>query len=472
MLALGRRRRAPPGQRARRRAAAARRPPLRPAAPAAAARPARRRPGVGAHHGDRADPDLVGRGRPRAGRAPRGPRARQRGPAHPLRAAHRLPGRDRRAPARRGRGPRRRRSPGSRRSTPATRRTTGSRFFLFHRARRWNDERGRVDGLGAQARQDRGVQPPAARRRRHQLRPCRSATPEVLPQRPLLHHARQRHPPAPRRRAPADRRDRAPAQPPALRSRARPRGRGLRDPPAAGQRDDGQRRRLAVRARLRRPHRRRPLHHRGLRHLPGPVRRGQLHRQGALRRRRLQPPRSRAACPRTRCSRTTCSRGCTRAARWSRTSRSWTTSPRACWPTRAASTAGCAATGRSCSGCCRWCRRRAASSAAACRSSAAGRSSTTCAAAWWRPRWSALLVSAWTWLPGSPLGWTLAALAVLGFPLLPPLVHFARGPRPQQPLGRVPARRLARSSRPPARRCCSRSRCSPTTPARCCTPSC
>jgi cyclic beta-1,2-glucan synthetase len=46
-----------------------------------------------------------------------------------------------------------------------------------------------------------------------------------------------------------------------------------------------------------------------------------------------------------------------------------------------------------------------------------------------------LLVSAWTWLPGSPLGWTLAALAVLGFPLIPPAVHFARGPRPQQPFG-------------------------------------
>jgi cyclic beta-1,2-glucan glucanotransferase len=51
------------------------------------------------------------------------------------------------------------------------------------------------------------------------------------------------------------------------------------------------------------------------------------------------------------------------------------------------------------------------------------------------PALVALLASAWTWLPGSPLGWTLAALAVLGFPLLPPLVHFAAGPRPQQPFG-------------------------------------
>ncbi|MBI5836097.1 MAG: hypothetical protein HZB25_02520 [Candidatus Eisenbacteria bacterium] len=51
------------------------------------------------------------------------------------------------------------------------------------------------------------------------------------------------------------------------------------------------------------------------------------------------------------------------------------------------------------------------------------------------PALVAMLASAWTWLPGSPLGWTLAALAVLGFPLLPPLVHLARGPGAQQPFG-------------------------------------
>ncbi|MGH9219359.1 MAG: GH36-type glycosyl hydrolase domain-containing protein, partial [Vicinamibacterales bacterium] len=51
------------------------------------------------------------------------------------------------------------------------------------------------------------------------------------------------------------------------------------------------------------------------------------------------------------------------------------------------------------------------------------------------PALMALLASAWTWLPGSPLGWTLAALAVLGFPMLPPFVHLATGPRPQQPFG-------------------------------------
>ncbi len=51
------------------------------------------------------------------------------------------------------------------------------------------------------------------------------------------------------------------------------------------------------------------------------------------------------------------------------------------------------------------------------------------------PALVAALASAWTWLPGSPLAWTVAALAVLGFPLLPPLVHFLGGARPQQPLG-------------------------------------
>ncbi len=51
------------------------------------------------------------------------------------------------------------------------------------------------------------------------------------------------------------------------------------------------------------------------------------------------------------------------------------------------------------------------------------------------PSLLAWLASAWTWLPGSPPAWTLAALAVMGFPLVPPLVHLGRGPRPQQPVG-------------------------------------
>ena len=50
------------------------------------------------------------------------------------------------------------------------------RFFLFHRARRWNDARAALDGMGAQARQARRVQSPAARRHRYQLHHRSTAT--------------------------------------------------------------------------------------------------------------------------------------------------------------------------------------------------------------------------------------------------------------------------------------------------------
>ena len=65
------------------------------------------------------------------------------------------------------------------------------------------------------------------------------------------------------------------------------------------------------------------------------------------------------------------------------------------------------------------------------------------------PALLALLVSAWTWLPGSPLGWTLAALAVLGFPLLPPLVHFAARPAAAAAVRACSCATSGRSSRPP-----------------------
>ena len=164
-------------------------------------------------------------------------------------------------------------------------------------------------------------------------------------------------------------------------ARRRPRHRGLRHSAAARQRDDGERGRIAVRAHLRRPHRRGSVHDRGLGRLPGSLRRRHLHRQGPLRRRRVRRRRSKAACRRTRCCRTISSRGSTRGPRSSPTSRSSTTIRRACSRTRGGSTAGCAATGRSCGGCFRSCRRARGCSATACRSSRAGRFSTTCGAA-------------------------------------------------------------------------------------------
>ena len=193
--------------------------------------------------------------------------------------------------------------------------------------------RTRVDGLGAQARQDRGVQPAAARRHRHELHDAgrRARRPAVGA---LLHHARLRHAAAARRRESAHRHHRASAEPSALRRRGRPRHRGLRDSAAARQRHDGERGRIAVRPDLRRPHRRRPVHDRGLGRLPGSLRRRHLHRQGPLRRRRVRRRRSKGACRRTRCCRTTSSRASTRGRRSSPTSRSSTTIRRACSRTR------------------------------------------------------------------------------------------------------------------------------------------
>ena len=146
----------------------------------------------------------------------------------------------------------------------------------------------------------------------------------------------------------AHRHHRAPAEPAALRPAARPRRRGLRHPAAARQRDDGERGRLAVRAastpatpasiRTRRPS-------------PTSTRISSAKASSPARASTTSTrswPRSTAACRRTRCSRTICSRASTRAPRSSPTSRSSTTIRRACSRTRGASTAGCAATGRSC----------------------------------------------------------------------------------------------------------------------------
>ncbi|MCB1282481.1 MAG: hypothetical protein KDB18_13245, partial [Salinibacterium sp.] len=50
------------------------------------------------------------------------------------------------------------------------------------------------------------------------------------------------------------------------------------------------------------------------------------------------------------------------------------------------------------------------------------------------PTLLALLLSAWTWLRGPAWGWTLAALAVLGLPMLQPALDLFRGPSSTKPL--------------------------------------
>ena len=229
--------------------------------------------------------------------------------------------------------------------TPPARR---DRFHLFHRARRWNDR----EGVWMGWERKRGKIEEFNRLLRGAIDTSftvRRGDPAILPLVRYVHHARQRHAPAARCGPAADRRDRASPQPSSLRFPGRARGRGLRNPPAAGERDDGKCRRLAVRARLRGPHRRRPLLDHGVRHLPGPFRRGQLHRQGALRRRHVHG-RARRPRARERDALTRPVRGTLRALRARLRRRGGGRLPlERARRMHAASTAGCAATGRSCS---------------------------------------------------------------------------------------------------------------------------
>ena len=125
--------------------------------------------------------DSVERGA-RAGGAPRSAGARQPRPAHPLRHPERLQG-CRRGTAAARRGDSRPPLPTAIEALNAKHGDGGAEPLLPVPSPAAMERAGRpVDGMGAQARQDRGVQPPAARRHRHQLRPDASATRTILPQ--------------------------------------------------------------------------------------------------------------------------------------------------------------------------------------------------------------------------------------------------------------------------------------------------
>ena len=266
--------------------------------------------------------------------------------------------------------------------------------------------------MGAQARQDRGVQPAAARRDRHELR--RAGRRSVDPaRRALLHHARQRHAAAARRRARADRHHHASAE--SRRSStpaARPRRRGLRHPAAAHQRDVHERGRLAVRAALLRPHRRRS---RTRPRCPTPIRISSA-KASSPARASTTSTRSRRRCDDSVPENALLSHDlfeglharvalvsdvelvdeypssvlthARRQHRWIRGDWQilfWL------FPVRAVSPR--------------------AGSATRCRSSAGGRSSTTCGAAWSRRRCSRSRVAGWTVLPGPRWFWTTIVIS-------------------------------------------------------------
>ena len=250
-----------------------------------------------------------------------------------------------------------RRARASRRSTRSTATGGADRFFLFHRARQWNAQRRRCgwDGSASAARSRSSTACCAAR-------PTPASSSQVgdlvdPAAGALLHHARHRHAAAARRRAAADRHHRASAEP----ADASIRGR------AASPRATASCSRASASRSRARPARcsrgstpGTPASTRTRPRCPTPIRTCSA---------RASSP-ARASTTSTRSSRRSRARARERAAvarpvrgalrarrRSSPTSRWSTTIRRACSRTRGGSTAGSAATGRSCSGCFRSCRR-------------------------------------------------------------------------------------------------------------------
>ena len=95
--------------------------------------------------------------------------------------------------------------------------------------------------------------------------------------------------------------------------------------------------------------------------------------------------------------------------------------------------------------------------ATSCRSSAAGRSSTTCGAAWWRRRCSRSSSPAGPSCRARPLVWTAMALAVIGAPAAADAGASVHGaPGHGRPIGRLPAApRRRRRDGVRAGRCCT-----------------
>ena len=167
----------------------------------------------------------------------------------------------------------------------------GDRFLLLHRQPRLQRRRGRLDGLGAQARQAARAQPPAARRHRHHLHGRRRSA--AAGARPACATSSRSTPTPGCRATPRARLIGKMAHPlnrPTLRRRSEARRRAatrILQPRVTPSLPVGPRG-LALPARLLRPRRHGSLRGGGLRRLPGPVRRGLLHRQGHLRRRCLR----------------------------------------------------------------------------------------------------------------------------------------------------------------------------------------
>gem|GEM_PF-4446739 len=250
------------------------------AAPAAGAR--RGSPPGRPDDGGRAHASRECRGRRAAPRAPRGAGPRQPRAQRPLRRPERLP-RCADGQRERGRGDPRRRGRGNHGAQPPPRARHDGPLLPVPPGPPLEPAGRRLHGLGAKAREARGVQPPPAPPGRSRL-PREGRRPLDPPVDPLRPHAGHRFAPAEGSCENADRHPLPPAQPAGGGPGGEAGDRGLRHPPAARQRHPLECGRLPVRKGLRRAHRRRPLLDGRLGHLPGPLRRRDLHREGPVRR--------------------------------------------------------------------------------------------------------------------------------------------------------------------------------------------
>ena len=126
------------------------------------------------------------------------------------------------------------------------------------------------------------------------------------------------------------------------------------------------------------------------------------------------------------------SKGCTRALRSSRTSRSSTTIPRASSCTRAASIDGCAATGRVLQWLFPFVHTRQGLERNRLPAISRWKILDNLRRSLIGPATVALFVAGWIALPGRPWVWTLAALAAVGFPLYQRLAEVLAGPAQAQ----------------------------------------
>ncbi len=331
--------------------------------------------------------------------------------------------------------------------------TAPDRFYFFHRARRWNAGEARWMGW---------------ERKRGKLdefnRLLRGATDtsfivqhgdlSILTSGPLRHHARLRHAAADGSGAASGRHAVASAQPPALRRRAPARDRGLRRAAAAHQVSVVSANRTIVRAGLLRARRRRSVHHRRLGLYQDIFREGSYVGKGIYDVDAFERALAGRVPENTLLSHDLFEGFYARAGLVHRHRSRRRLSRRTTWRSPRGSTAGCAATGRSCAGCGEPCPTRAAGRCRTrCRSIARWKILDNLRRSLMPARAAGAARRGWTVLPGSAVAVDGARAAGAGLPGLHAGRAIAGQPRRRRAAARA---HPGRARQHPHQRCARR----------------